>query len=144
MDDLLNRLWETFVGHIIARIVGPLKFRLVMQPLMAIALAVHAGLRDAREGRPPYFWALFTDRNNRRHLLHEGWRDVRRLFIFAIIVDFIYQIIVLHWVYLRQSLIVAAVLALMPYLLIRGPVNRIARRIAHRRQIKRVDKEEMR
>ncbi len=32
---------------------------LFIQPLMATILAVRGGLKDAREGRPPYFWSLF-------------------------------------------------------------------------------------
>jgi hypothetical protein len=41
--------------------------------------------------------------------------------------DLIYQAIVLRWFYPLQALIVAIVLALLPYILLRGPVNRIAR-----------------
>jgi len=36
------------------RISGPLKFRVVMQPAMAIFLATRSGLKDVRDGKPPY------------------------------------------------------------------------------------------
>ena len=42
--------------------------------------------------------------------------------------DAIYQFIVLRWFYLGEALVTAFVLAVLPYLLIRGPTARIARR----------------
>jgi hypothetical protein len=53
---------------------------------------------------------------------------VGKVFIVAIVLDVIYDLIVYRWVYPGQALIVAAVLAFVPYLMIRGPVTRIARR----------------
>ena len=44
----------------------------------------------------------------------------------------IYDVIVYRWVYPGQALIVAAVLAFVPYLMIRGPATRIARRFMPR------------
>jgi hypothetical protein len=41
--------------------------------------------------------------------------------------DAIYQLIDLHWFYPGEAIIVALELAFVPYLLIRGPANRIAR-----------------
>lgn len=105
-----------------------MKFRLVLQPLMAAIFAVRAGLKDAREGQPPFFWAIFTDPQHRREMLKDGWRSVGRIFILAVILDTVYQIIVLRWFYPVEALLVAIQLAIVPYLLIRGPVNRIARR----------------
>jgi hypothetical protein len=42
-------------------------------------------------------------------------------------VDVVYQLVQLRWVYLGEALIVAQIVAVVPYVLIRGPVNRIAR-----------------
>jgi hypothetical protein len=107
---------------------GPLTFRLILQPLVATIFAVRAGLNDARAGRPLYFWSIFTDPANRWNILHEGWKDVAKLFIVAVLIDCVYQVIALRWIYPEEALIVAAILAFVPYLLIRGLVNRIARR----------------
>jgi hypothetical protein len=41
--------------------------------------------------------------------------------------DLVYQLIQLRWIYLGEALIIAQVVALVPYVLFRGPVNRIAR-----------------
>ncbi len=123
MEEILNRIFE----NLIDRVSGPMKFRLILQPLMAIIFAVRSGLKDAKEGKPAYFWALFTDLDNRRDMLRDGWKSVGKIFVIAIIIDMVYQFIVLRWFYPLESLVVAAILAFIPYLLIRGPVNRIAR-----------------
>lgn len=54
MDDI----WMHFVEDLIDRVSGPMKFRLVMQPVMAAFFAIRSGLEDARAGKPPYFWCL--------------------------------------------------------------------------------------
>jgi len=123
MEDLLTRIFENLIG----RVSGPMKFRLILQPLMAIIFAIRSGSKDAKGGRPAYFWALFTDSAHRRDMLQDGWKSVGRIFILAIIIDVVYQFIVFRWVYPVEALLVAAILAFVPYLLIRGPVNRIAR-----------------
>jgi hypothetical protein len=124
MEEMLSRFW----GDLMSRVGGPMTFRLILQPIMAAIFAVRGGLKDAREGRPAYFWAIFTNPAQRREMLRDGWKSVGRVFIFAIVMDGIYQFIVLRWFYPLEALIVAIVLAICPYLLIRGPVNRIARR----------------
>ena len=123
MEEIFTRLWNDLIG----RIGGPMSFRLLLQPAMAMIFAVRDGLKDAREGRPAYFYSLFTDPANRRSRLREGFKAVSRVFVFAIVMDLFYQVIVLRWFYPLQALIVAFVLAFLPYILLRGPVNRIAR-----------------
>jgi hypothetical protein len=123
MEEIFTQLWNDLIG----RIGGPMSFRLLLQPSMSLIFAIRDGLKDAREGRPAYFYSLFTDPENRRSRLREGFKAVSRVFTFAIIMDLIYQVTVLRWFYPLQALIVAIVLALLPYILLRGPVNRIAR-----------------
>ena len=124
MDELFTRIWENLGG----RITGPMSFRLLMQPTVAAILAIRAGLQDARSGRPAYFWTILTtDPAQRRELLREGWKAVTKVFCLAIVLDVIYQIIALRWVYPLETLLVAFLLACVPYLLIRGPVNRLFR-----------------
>jgi len=124
MEDLLTRAWEMLRG----RTTGPLNLRLILQPTVAAILAIRAGRRDAREGRPPYLWSVFSNPAHRRDLLRQGWKDVGKVFAIALVLDVVYELIVYRRVYLGQALLVAAVLAIVPYLLIRGPVNRIMRR----------------
>jgi hypothetical protein len=124
LEEILTRVW----GNLIGRVHGPLTFRLILQPIVAAILATRAGLKDAREGRPIYFWAFFTHPDQRRQLLRDGWKSVGRVFILAIVIDAVYQLIVFRWLYPGEASVVAFVLAIVPYLLVRGPVNRIARR----------------
>ena len=124
MEELFTRAWEGLT----ARVGGPMTFRLILQPLMATLLAVRAGLKDAREGRPPYLWTLITDPTQRVDLLREGWRSIARVFILAVVMDLIYEWVMGRFFYPLETLIVAIILAVVPYLVLRGPVNRIARR----------------
>ena len=123
MRDMISRA----LTHVFSRIGGPMTFRIILQPSMAAFLGVIAGLKGARENRPPYFWTLFTDSTQRVDLIRQGWKAIARVFVLAVIMDLIYQLIVLRWIYPLELLIVAAGLAIVPYLLIRGPVNRLVR-----------------
>lgn len=126
VQEFLTRSWEMLIG----RFQGPLTFRFIMQPLAAVIIAIRVGLRDAREGRPPYlFWPFFTDPVRRPELVRLAWADVRKVFIVAFTLDVVYELIVYHWVYPGQALIVATILAIIPYLLVRGPFARILRRV---------------
>jgi hypothetical protein len=84
-------------------------------------------MRRRRRGAcsPPCF--IVTDPIHRRELLRESWHDVARLFVVAVIIDMVYELIVFRWIYPGQALIVAAILAFPSYLLLRGPADRIAR-----------------
>jgi hypothetical protein len=130
MAPLLQQVWTDISDGL----HGPLKFRLIIQPTLATILAIRAGFRDARLGRAPFTWALFSDKGHRKELLRRGWRDVGKVFIAATSVDVIYQLIVSRQVRLLQALVVAAILALVPYLLLTGPINRLACRAARRRR----------
>ena len=114
--------------ELIGRVEGPLSFRFILQPIVAVALAIRAGLKDARAGRPPHLWAIVHDPLHRRDLLGETWKEVRNVFILAVIIDVVYEFVVFRWVYPLQPFIVATLLAAVPYLCVRGLVNRLARR----------------
>jgi hypothetical protein len=120
MGDFLSTFWTDFV----ARFDGPLHFRLFVQPLMAVVFAVRDAMRDAREGRSAYLWTLLTDAAQRRYLLESGWKGISKVFVLAVALDVVYQLIVWRDVKPVQALLTAAVLALIPYALLRGPVNR--------------------
>jgi hypothetical protein len=123
MDDILARFWSDLAG----RVHGPFSFRFVLQPAMAVLFAARDGLADARSGRPAYFWSLLTSPGNRAALLRDGMSAVARVVGLGVVMDLLYQLIVLHRIYPVELLVIVGTLAFVPYLLLRGPVNRIAR-----------------
>jgi hypothetical protein len=129
MDDELTRFWTNLVG----RLSGPMSFRLILQPLVATAFAIRAGLQDARAGRPLYTKTVLTHPTHHLDMLREGWRTVVKVFVLAALLDMVYQWMVFRWVYPMEAFFVAFLLACVPYLLIRGPANRIGRAWYHRR-----------
>ena len=84
-------------------------------------------MRDAQAGRPAYFFAIFTDAVHRSDRLRECWGAVWKVFVVTAILDTIYEIIVLKTIYPGETLIVAVALAVVPYVVVRGPANRITR-----------------
>jgi hypothetical protein len=52
----MDGMWMRVGTQLVARVSGPMKFRLVLQPLMASFLAIRSGLADAKAGKPPWFW----------------------------------------------------------------------------------------
>jgi hypothetical protein len=123
VEEILKRVWD----NLIARASGPMNFRLIVQPAVASLLAILAGLKDARQGRPTFLWTAITNRTHRRELFRHGRKDVGKVFGLAVLLDAIYQLIVQRGVYVLELLIVATSLAVVPYILLRGPVSRIAR-----------------
>ncbi len=116
---------NSLLSDLIGRLSGPLQARLILQPIMATILAIRDGRKDAIEGRVPYFWSLFTERGHRKELIRRGWKSVGKVFIIALILDTVYQFITRGPFYPGEGLMVAVILAIIPYVLLRGPVNRL-------------------
>jgi hypothetical protein len=129
MDEWWNRFWADLIG----RTSGPFAFRFFLQPAVAMLYAIRDGVKDARAGRPAYFWSLLTEDGHRGERLHEGWAAVARVIGLGAVIDLIYQIMVFRGVHPLQLVVIVLLLAFVPYLLLRGPVNRIARRFMRTR-----------
>jgi hypothetical protein len=123
MQDMFTRFSQNLIG----RLTGPLNFRFILQPVMSTIFAIRDGVQDAREGKPAFLWSLFTDPIHRREGLREMWASVGRVALISLATDVVYQIIVFRAVYLGEALVTSIVLAIVSYVLLRGPVNRIAR-----------------
>ena len=119
--------WPTLVNEVNSRLVGPLHLRMYMQPAMAVILGIRDGARDAGRAQPAYFWALFTNPVHRRELFKSGLRAVAKVLVLAFILDSAYQLIAEAWLHPLEALLVALTLAFIPYLMIRGPANRVLR-----------------
>ena len=117
-----------FLNGLTERLHGPMNFRFLLQPLMASFFAFRDGRKDAKAGKPPYFWALFKHTDQRRELIRDGWKSIGKVFIVAVVLDVVFQLVVFREVRLRGGALWAGViLALLPYLFLRGPINRLVR-----------------
>ena len=127
---VFERIWS----QLLARPSGPLKFRFILQPAMAAAAAVHDGLRDTRAGRAPFLAVVLFKPQERIGRLREGLRATARIILLGIVMDAVYQVLVLKRFYPNEALIVALMLAFVPYVIIRGLVVRVwgAHPSAHR------------
>ena len=123
LEEVLARGWENLVG----RWGGPMGFRFLIQPAVAILFAIRAGMKDARQDEPPFLWAVLSNPGSRRERLRQALKDVGTVFVVALILDSIYQVMVHAGILTLELLITATVLALVPYLVSRGLVTRIAR-----------------
>jgi hypothetical protein len=124
MEDILSRLWENLIG----RVDRPMALRFVVQPAMAIFFGVRDGLRFAREGRSLLFWSELEDPAERRAQFLATCRSIGKVFVLALILDAVYQGMTVGWFYPLEALIVAIVVALVPYFAVRGSVNWLASR----------------
>jgi hypothetical protein len=123
MEHFFNRVWDDLFG----RIVGPLHLRVILQPVMASVLAIRAGLRKGREMKSSHC-ALAFHSDGRSNLLWSGMKDIAGVLVFALVLDVIYQLFVLHTVYLGEAIFVAIMLAIIPYLLVRTLVTWLIRK----------------
>ena len=123
MDDF----WARVAGNMVDRVSGPMQFRLILQPVMASIFAICSGWKDAKANRPPYFWGILTHPDQRADMLKDGWKSIGKVFIIALALDVVYQIIELHYIYPDEALIVGLILAIAPYLILRGLINRVMR-----------------
>ena len=121
--DVLERIWQNMLN----RTGGPMTFRFFLQPIMASIAALYDGVKDARAGRSYYLWTILTDPAKRGGRLHEGLISTARVILLGLCMDVIYQVIEFETFHPAEAVITALLLAFVPYVLLRGPVARIAR-----------------
>lgn len=121
----MQEIWSRIAEDLVARVSGPMHLRIILQPVMALVFATISGLRDSREGKPPYFWSLLTNPAHRQDMVKDGWKSVGKVFLIAIALDVVYQIMVQRFVYPGEAVLVAILLAIVPYLIVRLLVTRI-------------------
>jgi len=135
VEEALSRAWN----QLLARPGGAFQFRFILQPLLAVIIAIRAGMKDGRTHRTPYLRGLLSRRAERRLLVRSTLKDVGRLFMMAVVLDCLYQIMEIRHIYPLQALIVGVVLAIIPYVIVRGPVARIVNRSVARRDLTTTD-----
>ncbi|HKT47900.1 MAG TPA: hypothetical protein VJP87_10290 [Candidatus Acidoferrales bacterium] len=112
---------------LLERLDGPLHLRFLFQPAVAIFLGIKDGISDARKGEPAYFWSILTGMAHCGARLKAGLRSVGKVMILAFVLDAIYQAIAFRYFHLLGAVLAMLILAFIPYLLTRGPANRITK-----------------
>ena len=123
-QEVRQRVWS----DIFNRPGGPMTLRFLLQPLTAIIAALHDGIKDARTGRSPYLWTMLTSPTERGGRFREGLIATSRTILMGLVMDSIYQAVVLKTFYPGEAVMVAILLGFVPYLLLRGPIARVAGR----------------
>ncbi|MCG2841606.1 hypothetical protein L6Q21_11500 [Sandaracinobacter sp. RS1-74] len=118
-----SRFWQ----DLMSRPDGPFALRFLMQPTVSSLLAIRDGIRDAKAGRDPYLALIATNADERRGALKEGLNATARVLFLGLLLDFFYQMKTFgSFRYVGEAIVIAFALAFLPYLLLRGPVRRIA------------------
>ena len=111
--------------ELLGRLDGPLNLRLLLQPVIAAILGYRDGSKDFTNGASPYFWTMTqASAQERSELLRHGWASIGKVFLLAFALDCLFQYLVTGTIAFVGSVLVAAVLAVLPYLFLRGAVNR--------------------
>lgn len=123
MEDFISN----FLNAVGIRHDGPMSFRIILQPIMSLIYAIVAGVRDAKLGRKPLIQALIfgNTKRSRKDILKEIWKDIGKVFILAAVMEIIFEIIEFKTVHPLVVLRVSFYLAIVPYVIMRGPVERI-------------------
>lgn len=116
-----------FYSDLIGRAEGPMTFRFVLQPTMALLMAVRDGFKDAKAGRAPYFWTIVNEPEHRAASLREGRKATARILVLGLVMEVIYQYRVFGTFHVLEAVNFIFLLCFLPYLIMRGPINRLAR-----------------
>jgi hypothetical protein len=118
---------QAFFEDIPKRLAGPGRFRFILQPLFAFILGILNGLSDARLGRPPYIYGILFHQNLRRDLMREGFLTIVNLILMGILLDAVFQWIILGVSHFGAALVIGPILIVTPYGVARALSNRLAR-----------------
>jgi hypothetical protein len=122
-------------GTIEAMLSGPGRLRFLVQPLLAIALGIRDGRRDAAAGRPPYVSGVLFVHATRKEELMTGFQALAKPLALAVMLDAIVQYIIFRSVWLWHALLAGAILIALPYATARGLANRYVHRAPGDRRI---------
>ncbi len=127
--DVRSRIWQ----NLFERPGGPMVFRFILQPIMASIAAFRDGLKDARSGRAPFLATVLTNPQKRAGRLNEALVATAQIILLGLVMDGIYQFMEFDTFHPAEAVIIALVLAFLPYMLLRGLFAHVARKwIAHK------------
>jgi hypothetical protein len=119
-----------FTGEIIdrlaARVTGPLHFRFILQPLIAIALGIRDGRLDARAGTSPFVIDVLFGSENRREYIASALKNLATPVVIGTVLDAVSQSQIFGHVRPLGALLVGFAVLGVPYALARGIINRLS------------------
>jgi hypothetical protein len=118
---------KEFFGDLLARLSGAGRLRFILQPTVATVIGIRDGIKDAREGRPPFLQALMSGHAGKNALLRSAFVSVRDLISIAILLDVISQFLIFRRIHPGAALLVGPVLIAVPYGVSRAWTNRVSR-----------------
>lgn len=118
------RLWQNLVD----RPGGPMLFRFFLQPTMAAIAAALDGIKDARLGRPPFWFTVLHDPTRRARRMNEAVVATSRIMLLGLVMDAVYQYVEFDTFHPAEAVAITLTLAFLPYLVLRGLASRVARR----------------
>lgn len=118
----LNRIW----GNLGNRVLGPMHFRIFLQPFMGAIKAARDGYNDAKLGRKAFAVHLASGPEARKADVKEAMVATSQIILLGLAMDTIYQIVIDGSFYPFEAVLVAILLAFLPYVILRGPFRRIA------------------
>lgn len=117
---------KTMFDELLARVLsGPMHFRLILQPMMAVILGVRDGIQDTRAGATPLVWSIVFGMGDREVILKSVLRRLLGPIAIASIADGVVQYLMFGHVRVLFAVIVGTLLMAMPYTIARGLTNRI-------------------
>ena len=114
------------LDQIAARLTGPMNFRFILQPLVAIfVLGLKDGRLDARSGVPPFVLDLVLRPEDRKRDLKSAAHRLLVPVIIGAVLDGVAQYLIFKHIRPGAALLVGALVMGVPYSLSRGITNRI-------------------
>ena len=119
-----------FWQGIVETLSGRGQFRLILQPVIAIALGIKFGITDAKAGSDPFVFRLATSKD-RAKLAKLAFKSIVMPFTLAIVMDGVLQFLALGYVRPMAAVLVGLALVFVPFSIARSLTNRIYRRTHH-------------
>jgi hypothetical protein len=117
---------NVIIDRVAARLTGPMNFRFILQPIVAVALGVRDGRLDAKAGTPPFVHDLLFDPQARREALGSAMKNLIKPVILGTVLDAIVQYQLFGHVRPLGALLVGTGVLGVPYALARSISNRVA------------------
>jgi len=122
-----SSLLSPLVDRFVARFSGPMNLRFVLQPVMAIVLAIRDGRRDALAEAPPFIHNILFGSGERTAHLESAARGLTVPAMVGTVADAIAQFLLFGSVQPSAAVLVGVGVLAIPYAVTRELANRILR-----------------